>query len=108
MFDAEELNEIASLLHITSEIMSNHPNLQGIARTCLRRLGEIEAEQKDAEAVAVEASNKAAADAQAKAYVAPKPGDANYIAPEKVPSVLDQPIGQVPDPNAGVEVERRV
>ncbi len=106
MYNAEELNEIASLLHITTELATNHPNLQAIFRACVSRLNEINAEQADAEATAVEASNKAAAEKAAADYVVPKPGDPNYIAPEK--PLLDQPVAALPDPNANVEVERRV
>lgn len=48
--DMEELNEVASLLHITSEIATNHPKLVGIQRACLRRLTEIDQEFLGAEA----------------------------------------------------------
>ena len=37
----EELNEVATLLHITSEIATNHPKLAGIALACQKRLDEI-------------------------------------------------------------------
>ncbi len=116
MFETEELNEIASLLHVTSEIATNHPKLGGIARACQKRLDEINLELVKAESEEAEAKRKEAADRQAKAYVAPKPGDPNYVEPEKPlkePSVLDKPVGSfvdphVADPNAHVEVERRV
>ncbi len=108
MFDTEELNEVASLLHVTSEIAQNHPNLQAIGRACQRRLVEINAELVDAEAKEAEANKQAAADRQAKAYVAPKPGDPNYVEPEKAgDNLLDQPVETLPD-NSGVGVERRV
>lgn len=82
-FKTEELNEVATLLHCTSEIATNHPSLGGIQRACQRRLAEINTEflveeKRVADAVAKEAAAKAAAD-----YKAPKPGDPNYIAPEK-------------------------
>ncbi len=108
MFDPNELNEVATLLHVASEVMTNHPNMASIARACQRRLNEIDTQLKAEEAKEAEANKKVAADASAKAYVAPKPGDPNYIAPEKSPSPLDKPVDLIADPNAGVEVERRV
>ncbi len=105
MFDTAELNEVATLLHVASEVMTNHPNMASIARACQRRLNEIDLQLKDEEAAAVAANDKAAADASAKAYVAPKPGDPNYIAPEK--PISDKPPASYAS-NSDVEVERRV
>lgn len=48
--DQNELNEVASLLHITSEIVTNHPQLAGISQACQTRLQEINKEFLDAEA----------------------------------------------------------
>ncbi len=104
MFDTAELNEVATLLHVASEVMTNHPNMASIARACQRRLNEIDAELKDAEAKEADAAAKKAADASAKAYVAPKPGDPNYVAPEK--PISDKPASYAS--NADVDVERRV
>ena len=42
--ELEELNEVATLLHVTSEIATNHPKLQGIAKACQERLDEINLE----------------------------------------------------------------
>ncbi len=103
MFEAEELNEIASLLHIGSEIAVNHPKLGAIARACQKRLDEINLELVEAESKEAEAKKKDAADRQAKAYVAPKPGDPNYVEPEK--PIEEKPIY---GSNESVEVERRV
>ncbi len=103
MIEIDELNEIATLLHVTSEIATNHPNCAAISRACQRRLAEINAELVDAEVKEVEANKQAAADRQAKAYVPPKEGDPNYIAPEK--PAEEKPIYGA---NESVEVERRV
>ena len=97
MFNTDELNEVASLLHIASEIMTNHPNMASIARACQRRLSEIDEKLKAAEAKEVEDNKKTLAEKQAADYKAPKPGDADYIEPEKEWT-----------PNSNAEIERRV
>lgn len=48
--DMDELNEVATLLHVTSEIVQNHPQLAGIQRVCQRRLAEINQDFLNAEA----------------------------------------------------------
>lgn len=110
--DSEELNEVATLLHVTSEIATNHPQLGGIQRTCQRMLAKINADLIEEEAKEAKAAKQDQAKQQAADYKAPKPGDPNYIAPEKVPqskggSLIDPPVKTLPD-NSNVEVERRV
>jgi hypothetical protein len=48
--ELDELNEVASLLHITSEIATNHPKLTAIQGACVQRLNEINQELIDAAA----------------------------------------------------------
>ncbi len=47
--DMEELNEVATLLHISSEIATNHPKLTYIAKICAERLLEINQDLIDAD-----------------------------------------------------------
>src|SRR5213075_1312691 len=100
----DELNEIATLLHITSEIATNHPKLGGIARACQKRLDEINLALVQAEGEAAEAKKQAEAERQAAEYKAPQPGDPDYIEPEQEEGavLLDKPIEELPP------VERRV
>lgn len=48
--DQNELNEVGTLLHIMETIVTNHPKLAGIARTCQRRLEEINKDHLEREA----------------------------------------------------------
>lgn len=81
--DMEELNAIATLLHITSEIATNHPDLKAIQKACLQRLGEINQELADADAEQAVADAKAVADEAAKNYKAPEDGSDEQATPPK-------------------------
>lgn len=99
--DMNELNEVATLLHVTSEIATNHPQLSAIQRACQRRLAQINVSLTEAE-IEQAANEKKARDEQAAKDHVPteeplREGD----------ELLDQPVETLLD-NSGATVERRV
>lgn len=91
--DIDELNEVASLLHITSEIATNHPQLSAIQRACQRRLAEINVSLTKAE-IEQAANEKKARDEKAAAE----------YEPDEEPLVENDPSGL----DHSAPVERRV
>lgn len=129
----EELNEVGTLLHIAESIATNHPNLQGIGRACQRRLNEIEADLRAAEADEAKAAKQKEAERQTRDYQQPRDGSEKVVTPpegpansaiqrksgepiERLPTdkrthgekLLEQPVEELPTGSGDVVVERRV
>lgn len=84
--ELEELNEVGTLLHIMTEIATNHPGFPGIGRACQRRLNEIEADCKSWEADEAQANQRRAAERSTRDYVRSTDGSEKVVTPPEGPA----------------------